>query len=65
MLDIKYNGNETYRITFKTQDSTLGDCANIIKCKQRFLDMMSWWFDRAINDKLGDCGFIKESEENM
>ena len=37
-------------------------CDNAMKCKQRFLDIMSKEFDKVVNEKLGDYGFYKENK---
>lgn len=58
-MDIKYIGG-AYQIIISDLQYTVG-CDNVMKCKQRFLDIMSKEFDKVVNEKLGDYGFYKEN----
>lgn len=59
-MDIKFNNIDTYEITLKEGINWSICCNNITSCKQHFLDYISAEFDRTVNKKLGDYGFIKK-----
>ena len=60
IMDIKYISG-AYQVTILDLQYTIG-CDNVMKCKQRFLDIMSKEFDKVVNEKLGDYGFYKENK---
>ena len=57
-MDSKYIGS-SYQFSISDLHCTIG-CDNVMKCKQRFLDVMSKEFDKVVNEKLSDYGFNKE-----
>ena len=59
MMDIVYL-NQAYQFSFNKDKKLVVCCDNIVKCKQIFLDTMSKEFDDAVNQKLGNFGFIKK-----
>lgn len=58
-MDVKYVGNDMYQVEISDFQYTIG-CENIMKCKQRFLEIISRQFDDAVNEKLGDIGLFNE-----
>ena len=59
-MDIIYIGG-AYQIVISNLQYTIG-CDNVMKCKQRFLDIISKEFDKVVNEKLGDYDFYKENK---
>nr|DAG52832.1 MAG TPA: hypothetical protein [Caudoviricetes sp.] len=59
-MDIKYIDG-MYEVAISDLQYTIG-CDNVMKCKQRFLDIMSKEFDKVVNEKLGYYGFYKENK---
>ena len=58
-MDIKYLESDAYKVEISDFKCTIC-CDNIMKCKQRFLEIISRQFDDVVNKKLGDNGFFDE-----
>lgn len=58
-MDIKYVRDDIYKVEISDFKYTIC-CDNIMKCKQRFLEIISRQFDDTVNEKLGDNGCFNE-----
>ena len=58
-MDIKYVRDDIYKVEISDFKYTIC-CDNIMKCKQRFLEIISRQFDDTVNEKLCDNGFFNE-----
>ena len=58
-MDIKYVRDDIYKVEISDFKYTIC-CDNIMKSKQRFLEIISRQFDDTVNEKLGDNGCFNE-----